>query len=76
MVKAKDATITVQDQFFYTSPSSGGRREDPTQPLETAVIGDGWRGGGLSAVPPSPDLIGRTRGEGGNAMMHAAPAPA
>ena len=78
MVKAKDATITVQDQFFYTSPSSGGRREDPTQPLETAVIGDGWRGGergGLSAVPPSPNLIGRTRGEG-DATMHAAPVPA
>jgi hypothetical protein len=71
-------TITVQYQFFYSCPPSGGRREDPTQPLETAVIGDGWRGRGegvLSAVPPSPDLIGRTRGEGGNATMHAAPAP-
>ena len=69
-------TTTVQYQVFYTWPSSGGRHEDGTQALETAVIGDDGGGGGLSAVPPAPDLIGRTRGEGGNAMMHAAPAPA
>ncbi len=65
---------TLAVQFFYSWPPSGGRHEDPLQPLETAVIGDGWRGEGLSAVPPSPKLIGRVawRGGGGTpwCMLH------
>ena len=75
MVKAKDA--------HYNCPISGFLHLTFIwRPSRRWYAGFGncsnwrwWRGGGLSAVPPAPDLTGRTRGEGGNATMHAAPAP-
>jgi hypothetical protein len=47
MIKAKDAHFNCPISVFLllTSALPGGSCENPPQPLETAVVGDGWRGG-------------------------------